>query len=317
MPLIQPCAAVIPTRHRIEPLRRTFESLLEQETLPADLIIVDGSDQEENRTRDLCDQFRSQFTVAGVDLVYQRAVCRGAASQRNEGVAATDQPFILFLDDDILLEARCIERLFNAIDSDSKIGAVSSMITNQKFELPGRLGRLVGRIVSASSCHQKNWPGRYLGPAFTMLPDDDPALPEIVPVEWLNTTCTLYRTEALPSPPFPDFFYGGSFAEDFALSQLIRRDWKLANARTARIFHDSQPGDHKRNAKKIAAETAANWLRIMHHVTHETRRRDRARLAIVLAYRAMGNAFGPSGLRNLIPTLAGYLQGWRDATSRP
>lgn len=316
---MHPCAGVIATRHRPEPLRRTLESTLQQQHLPTHILVVDGSDDNRLDTASVCEEFHSRFAAAGVTLTHRGATKRGAASQRNEGVATADPslPFILFLDDDILLEPHCLARLFIAARSNCQIGAVGTMISNQKFERPGQLGRFVGRLVSGISCRREHWAGRYLAPGLTMQPSDDKSLPEIVPVEWLHTTCTLYRTEALPSPPFPDFFHGGSFGEDFALSQLIRRDWKLANARTARIFHDSQPGDHKRNTKKIAAETAANWLRIMHHVTRETRRRDRARLALVLAYRAMGNAFGPAGFRNLIPTLAGYLQGWRDATARP
>ena len=319
MPVTHPCAAVIATRHRPRPLHRTLASTLKQRHLPSHILIVDGSDENRFDTAAVVEEFRPAFATAKVKLTHKFATKRGAASQRNEGVAvaAPSHPFILFLDDDILLESDCLACLFTAVQSDTKIGAVSTMITNQKFERPGWLGRFVGRLVSGTSCRRIQRAGRYLAPGLTMQPSDDPSLPELVPVEWLSTTCTLYRTTALPSPPFPDFFHGGSFAEDFALSQLFRRNWKLGNARTARIFHDSQPGDHKHNAKAIGAETAANWLRIMHHVTHETRRRDRVRLALVLAYRAFGNAFGPAGLRSLIPTLTGYCQGWRDATARP
>ena len=42
--------------------------------------------------------------------------------------------------------------------------------------------------------------------------------PEVASVEWLNTTCTIYRGEALPSPPFCNQFTGYSLMEDLALS---------------------------------------------------------------------------------------------------
>jgi len=40
----------------------------------------------------------------------------------NEGVALGAQPFIWFFDDDITFEANCVERLWRAIESDSRLG---------------------------------------------------------------------------------------------------------------------------------------------------------------------------------------------------
>jgi len=99
---------------------------------------------------------------------------------------------------------------------------------------------------------ERSYAGRVLGPAVNLLPEDSDDLPEIVPVEWLNTTCTLYRREALPDPPFPDHFTGYSLMEDLTLSLTVGKCWKLANARTARIYHDSQPGTHKSDPALLA-----------------------------------------------------------------
>jgi len=60
----------------------------------------------------------------------------------------------------------------------------------------------------------------------------------------------MYRREAIPSPPFPEHFSGYSMMEDLTLSLVVGRKWKLANARTARIYHDSQPGTHKSNSAR-------------------------------------------------------------------
>lgn len=312
-----PWTAVVATRHRPEPLRSMLGSLLAQEALPAELLVVDGSDPTRGETSGLCGGLRPDFEARGVELRHLRAVSRGAAPQRNEGVAVARQPAILFLDDDIVFEPKCLSRLHAALESDPRIGGANAMITNQQFARPGVAGRLVGRLVSGIPCRGLDWAGRYLGPALQMLPADDDSLPEVVEVEWLNAGCTAYRREALPDPPFPDFFTGASISEDFALSQVVRRRWRLVNARTARIFHDSQPGDHKKNVRAQAAEVAANWLRILGRVTGESRRRDRLRLAAVLVYRALGGARGSGGLRRLASVLAGYRDGWRQATMQP
>ena len=96
---------------------------------------------------------------------------------------------------------------------------------------------------------EKSFAGRVIGPAVNLLPEDRHDLPEVVPVEWLNHGCTIYRREALPDPPFPAEFTGYSLMEDLALSLQVGKTWKLANARTARIFHDSQPGTYKSDAR--------------------------------------------------------------------
>ena len=117
------------------------------------------------------------------------------------------------------------------------------MITNQQYTTPGRSTQFVFRLLNGKS--EPSYAGRVIGPAINLLPEDRDDLPEIVPVDWLNTTCTMYRREALPDPPFPAQFSGYSLMEDLALSLEVGKKWKLANARTARIIHESQPADYK------------------------------------------------------------------------
>ena len=45
---------------------------------------------------------------------------------------------------------------------------------------------------------------------------------------------------------------GYSLMEDVTLSLRVGRKWKLANVREARIFHDSQPGQHKSDLRVLA-----------------------------------------------------------------
>ncbi len=48
------------------------------------------------------------------------------------------QRFIWFFDDDILFESDCVSRLWRALKSDSRVGGVNAMITNQRYGSPGR-----------------------------------------------------------------------------------------------------------------------------------------------------------------------------------
>jgi glycosyltransferase involved in cell wall biosynthesis len=271
-------SAIVPTRNRAEVMVRTLDSLVEQGELPAELIVVDGS--VDDATHEVVEAFASS-TNGLCKVSYRRAEALGAAAQRNQGVTLATQPVIWFFDDDILLEPECVARLWSALNSDPKIGGVNAMITNQRYQNPGRVSRFMFRLMGGNgTC----FAGRILGPAVNLLPEDRPELPEIVPVEWLNTTCTMYRREALPAPPFPSHFTGYSLMEDVTLSVIVGRKWKLVNARTARIFHDSQPGSHKSDPTELSAMELINRHYVMTQILKRTGPLDYARLFLWEAF---------------------------------
>jgi len=152
------------------------------------------------------------------------------------------------------------------------------MITNQQYRAPGRVSGYLFRLMAGRT--ESTYAGRLLGPAVNLLPEDNETLAEVVPVEWLNTTCTLYRREALPSPPFPKHFQGYSLMEDVTLSATVAQNWLLANARTARIYHDSQPGEHKADARAIAEMQLVNRHYVMTKVLGRNSCSDYMKLAV-------------------------------------
>jgi glycosyltransferase involved in cell wall biosynthesis len=267
-----PCDVVIPTRDREAVLRRTLASLAAQSAQPAALIIVDAS--EDGLTRTLC----TEEKIPGLEseIRWYPAEIPGAASQRNTGVGHCRQEVVGFFDDDILFEPECLRRLWDALHSDATLGGVNAMISNQRYTRPGRLSRYMFRLLAGERL--ESYAGRVLGPAVNLLPEDSDALPDVVPVEWLNTTCTLYRRQALPEPPFSSQFTGYSLMEDVTLSLIVGRNWRLANARTARIYHDSQPGKHKSDPVELAAMQLSNRHYVMTSVLGRTRTRDYLKL---------------------------------------
>jgi len=258
---IEPISAAIATRNRAVSLSRTLDSLFEQELLPAELIIVDASDDDV--TKAIVEKFSTR-TGPSATVRWIPADVAGAAPQRNQGVCAATQDAIWFLDDDIVFEPHCVERLWRTLQSDPKIGGVNAMITNQNYGTPGAVSRFMFRLMNGKS--EVTYAGRVIGPAINLLPEDRDGLPEVVPVGWLNTTCTIYRREALPDPPFPTQFTGYSLMEDLALSLEVGKRWKLANARTARIFHDSQPADYKANQRALSCIELLNRYFVMTEV---------------------------------------------------
>lgn len=253
---ILPISVIIPTRNRSQPLARTLQSLSQQSFQPIEAIVIDGS--ADDNTQNLC---QTEFPDLQTKIKYFRATEIGAATQRNQAMIHTSQNVIWLMDDDILLEPECLDRLWNALQSDSLIGGVNAMITNQRYLPPGQISRRLFHFLHGRT--EVSYAGKCIGPALNLLPEDNPNLPEVVPVEWLNTTCTLYRKESLPEPLFPDNFTGYSLMEDVTLSLMVGKRWKLVNARTARIFHDSQPGDHKNNMTVLAKMELVNRYFVM------------------------------------------------------
>jgi glycosyltransferase involved in cell wall biosynthesis len=257
-------------------LGRTLKSLLAQNLLPIELIVIDASDDDTAKKSVLA--FATRLRKSGCRLIWRRATMSGAARQRNEGVRVASQPVIWFFDDDTLFEPGCVRSLWSALQSDRSLGGVSAMIVNQRYQRPGHVSRLIFRLMAGGP--ESSYAGRVLGPAINLLPEDRDSLPAVVPVEWLNTTCTLYRRTALPDPPFPSHFTGYSLMEDLALSLTVGRHWKLANARTARIYHDSQPGAHKSDVVALSRMELVNRHYVMTKIMERHRVRDYAKLAL-------------------------------------
>jgi glycosyltransferase involved in cell wall biosynthesis len=274
--LTVPISAIVPTRGRPDILFRTLTSLRTQRVGPSELIIVDASDDDQ--TQEAVEAFARHEDSSKWQIIWERAQGHGAAVQRNQGLARAGQPVIWFFDDDILFEPDCVARLWAALQSDASLGGVNAMITNQRYQQPGRVSEFMFRIMAGR--REVSYAGRVLGPAVNLLPEDRGDLPDIVRTDWLNTTCTLYRREALPQPPFAKNFTGYSLMEDLTLSLTVGSHWKLANVRTARVYHDSQPGEHKDDIVALSRMELVNRHHVMTKVMKRRRSRDYARLTL-------------------------------------
>lgn len=301
MTTLLPLSAIVPTRHRAEPFARTLHSLAQQSVQPTEMIVVDGS--EDDRTEQLC---HCPIPGLSTQIRYYKATAIGAATQRNQAFAHASEKVIWLMDDDILLEPECLARLWEALHSDPRMGGVNAMITNQRYLPPGRISRTLFQFLHGRT--EPSYAGKCIGPALNLLPEDDPALPAIVPVEWLNTTCTLYRREALPDPLFPANFVGYSLMEDVTLSLTVGKHWKLANARTARIFHDSQPGDHKNSPYVLAKMELVNRHFVMTQILGRRSFGDYSKLAVLQLFEIAALLQSLKGWRSVPTVFIGKLE---------
>jgi GT2 family glycosyltransferase len=296
-------ACIIATRDRPDALATMLATLAAQTRVPETVVLVDASSGMESQQ--LFERGADRFA----DPRYQRASLAGAAAQRNEGVASVRAfaTTILFLDDDVRLAPDCVERLWAALDGDPGLGGVNAMITNQRYTSPGLVSRTLFRVLHGR--RETTYAGLCVGPAMNLLPEDRADLPDVVPVQWLNTTCTLYRTAALPAPPFPDRFTGYSLFEDVALSLTVGRTWRLANTRTARIVHESRGGAHKSDPRAMARMELVNRHFVMTRILGRRSLADYARLLLVEAFGLANELRSATGVTRLPHVVAGKCQG--------
>jgi glycosyltransferase involved in cell wall biosynthesis len=303
MPEIINVSAIIPTRNRATAFGQTLQSLAAQSSLPKEIIVIDASENEETAKALSSIHFPSE-----VSIVYAKAVTRGAAAQRIQGIELVTSDFVLFMDDDIFFEEHCIARLLGGFSQGERVGGVSSMITNQLYTKPGTASRTMYRIMTGGQ--RPTWAGMIIGPAWNLLPEDDPTLPDYVKCEWLNSTCTMYRKTALPNPLFPEVFQGYSMFEDVTLSVTIGRTWTLLNARTARIFHDSQPGDHKDRVIPLSEMEVVNRHYVMTKVLGRKKLGDYGKLFAYEMFMIASGFMSVPRLRNLPRVVVGKLKGY-------
>ena len=309
MSQLLPISALLPTRDRLNSLTKMLYSLAQQSVQPREIIIVDASEDE--LTKKLC-----QSKISGLDsaLVYHQAEIPGAATQRNQAMQSATQDHIWLIEDDITFEPDCLARLWQALQSDSQLGGVNAMITNQKYLPPGRVSRYLFWFLNGG--YQASYAGKCLGGAVNLLPADNPHLPPVVPVEWLNSGCTLYRREALPSPLFPPIFTGYSMLEDLTLSLTVGKQWKLANARTARIFHDSQPGQHKSNLGILAKMDLVNRHYVMTQVLARNSWQDYLKLAVFQIFNLAGYLAASHNWQAMPQMLVGKIKAIAEITAQ-
>jgi glycosyltransferase involved in cell wall biosynthesis len=300
--VIVPVSAILPTRNRAPILARFLETLARQSVLPAEIVICDGSDNDETNRL-----FQTQRPALGehVQLVYERAARIGLAPQRNQAVARASQPYVWFLDDDILLEPDCLHHLFSAIDHNPAIGGVTATLTNQFYQHPGPWTLFLMQWFE-NGVRRKSYASACIGPGWTFWPDASPDAPALGRAEWLIGCCSLYRRVALPNPPVPDHFEGGAFGEDLAASLSVGLRWEMWHVLAARVLHDSQGGDHKRNIRRMADQTLRNRWFIMTKVMGKDTPRDVLDLVLMHMFLLIAQFRYRSGWTRVFPMLAGW-----------
>jgi glycosyltransferase involved in cell wall biosynthesis len=206
---------IVPTLERSEYVVRFLKSLLVQQRLPDEVLIIDSSDSD--KTKKVCEDF-SQCSTIPIKYVY--SPIKGITSQRNLGINNSKGDIIFFFDDDIVIYPNYIseiEKIF-VNDSEQIIGGIGGVIEGTSSSLGELLGFVfcfppnkVGKVRRSGkniNYHQKN-------------------IKEITSVQWLMGGCSAFRNIVFMTEAFSTFFEGYGLGEDREFSYRCSKKWKL------------------------------------------------------------------------------------------
>ena len=137
-------SVIIPTLNRPDDLTEAVRTVLAQTVLPRELIVIDQSrtDDSERRIRELFARERNGERIA-LQYIRDHRIS-GLTAARNVGLTCSSGDVILFLDDDVELDADFIGNLLRSYERDPEAAGVSGIVVN--YVRAAFLGSLWTRI---------------------------------------------------------------------------------------------------------------------------------------------------------------------------
>lgn len=113
-------SVIITTKDRPRELKRLLESLTKSTFRDFEIIIVDTSCRWHNQ--EIINQYRTKLNIK-----YYKIPDSGLAASRNFGALKASGNYLLFVDDDNVIEKDCIKHLLSAFQKYKKIGVVQPL----------------------------------------------------------------------------------------------------------------------------------------------------------------------------------------------
>ena len=123
-------AVVVCSRNRPALLREAVHSVLRGSLLPAELVIVDQSDERE-------EELAAMGEVQGCRVRYIWDAERGVSRARNRGLQAAHSDIVVYTDDDVLVDPGWLAAMLAALTELGPSGAVTGRVLATAGETPG------------------------------------------------------------------------------------------------------------------------------------------------------------------------------------
>ena len=215
-------SVIIPTRDRPKELAETLSSILNQEYLPHEVIIVDGSPRK--TAKPVYETYIQKFEKTDSKLKYIEEGGIGLTIGRNLGIEIAEGDAVLFLDDDVILEKDTILTLAKFLKENPKALGIQPKLIAVKEKIGKKLS---GRIINAArkalmlSYHEENKLAvRRSGASIYPYPHT-----KTIQAQRLSGCCSCFRKEVFKKTRFDTKLKRWSYMEDLDFSyRLYKRN---------------------------------------------------------------------------------------------
>ena len=322
-------ALIVCTYNRPNSVFRLLKSIEDQNFLPDEIIVVDGSEINNKALEGYA--YEKKFNYYHVS-----ALQRGLTKQRNFGLSkvSSEMDVVCFLDDDVILNRNYFRALINTFEIDQNTMGVGGYITNEVKWFKNdadKLSKDGGRYYFDG--FYRPLPLRFkLRKALCLMPDVMPGkmpkfghglsvsfLPpsgKIYSVEMLMGGVAAYKKSLFDKIQFSEFFQGYGLYEDADFSLRAAQLGKLYINTKAQLEHHHEPAGRP-NMFKYGRMVVRNgyyvWLVKNPRPNFKDRFKWHAITLLLLSVRATNVITGPKRVPALMETIGrkiGYFELW-------
>ena len=252
MPDFPPYSVAIATRNRASALQLSLPRILAQTIAPAQIVIVDSSDD----ALEVPDITHSAARLFQGDLQIFRGE-KGLTRQRNAALARVDAPITFFPDDDSIWFPDTAERILEAYRADSGLNIAAVCAKESKIPPPDFDGSCSGGYESTIAqklrrtvAIERRMLEKFLAPnpldilGKRFISECHPVKNEedTTPVAYMTGFRMSFRTEVIRQFGFDETLTNYSLNEDIDASFHAWRFGRVVAAQKALVFHHRAPG---------------------------------------------------------------------------
>ena len=229
---------VIATLNRSDDLRRMLASLVVQSCLPAQVVVVDQSD--DRRTENVFNEFA--LNSPAIQWNYVKSSEKSLVKARNLGLSYAKEDIVSFFDDDVDLEPLYLAEIVACFERKPEVAGLSGNTTNivEPSGLKWSIRKFMLRFFLINQLNGK------LTPSGLGTPICHKVIDSISIVEMLAGCNMNYRRASLEGERFDEWFQGYSFREDAEFSYRISKKGTLLMLPSAKLKHYYSPANRLR-----------------------------------------------------------------------
>lgn len=293
-------SVVLCTYRRPESVRRFIESLAIQTRMPDEFLVVDASSDAATEV-----VVRGQALASDVKYWRVDGPLRGLTRQRNFALHRIACDLVAFFDDDVVLDAHCLERLEHAHRARPDLAGVGCFA--EGFTPPTRLWRIRRALRMIPDLR----PGSYTLSGMSVPWRFHPLTNGLVEGDWLPGCAMMLKTRAATDVLFNETLTGYAQGEDLEFSLRLRQRGRLALLGDARCEHLHEPAGRP-DAFRLGEMEIWNRYRIWRQVHRPPTARAQWHFAYAWSLDTLmlvRDAIRPSRARDGVRRIAGRMVG--------